>query len=262
MKFAIVNGERREAETGLAGLCPGCNRPMVARCGDLKVHHWAHLGKRLCDPWWENETEWHRSWKNWFPKDWQERVHHADDGEKHIADVKTREDWVLEFQNSPISEDERDSRNKFYGKIAWIINGARLKRDHPQFIRALDMGHKVSTSPAISAAWFLESSLLQKWGNSEVPIFIDFAEETKIWCVLPLEDDMYSYVVPFDRSYFVDLHLEGATKCGHSFTEAIGQLCKVVDTIKPHRLKPSVPVQQIQRFVDPLDLISRYRRRF
>ena len=46
-------------------------------------------GRRFCDPWWENETEWHRAWKDQFPADWQEIVHHAEDGEKHIADVKT-----------------------------------------------------------------------------------------------------------------------------------------------------------------------------
>jgi competence CoiA-like predicted nuclease len=105
MKFAKVNGQRQEAQPRLSGNCPGCDGPMVARCGTKRVWHWAHLGERTCDVWWENETEWHRAWKNQFPVGWQEIVHRAENGEKHIADVKTSQGWVLEFQHSPIKSE-------------------------------------------------------------------------------------------------------------------------------------------------------------
>ena len=39
-------------------------------------------------------------------QDWQEVVHVADDGEKHIADVKTPSGLVIEFQHSYIAPDE------------------------------------------------------------------------------------------------------------------------------------------------------------
>jgi hypothetical protein len=51
----------------------------------------------------ENETEWHRAWKDQFPPEWQEIVHLAGDGERHIADVKTGDGWVIEFQHSYIT---------------------------------------------------------------------------------------------------------------------------------------------------------------
>ncbi|MBS0546131.1 MAG: hypothetical protein JSR24_00185 [Proteobacteria bacterium] len=35
MKFAIVEGKRREAEPGLSAICAGCSNAMVAKCGDL-----------------------------------------------------------------------------------------------------------------------------------------------------------------------------------------------------------------------------------
>src|SRR5215469_8979083 len=129
MKFACVNGQRQEAQPNLLGKCPACGQPMVARCGEARVWHWAHKGHRDCDPWWENETEWHRAWKDQFPADWQEIVHNAEDDERHIADVKTQNGWVIEFQQSRISPDERRSREAFYQSLVWVVDGLRLKRD-------------------------------------------------------------------------------------------------------------------------------------
>lgn len=36
MKFALVNEERKEAATGLAGHCQGCGKLMVSKCGKIK----------------------------------------------------------------------------------------------------------------------------------------------------------------------------------------------------------------------------------
>src|SRR5262245_29888544 len=102
MRFALVNGQRQEAQPGLSGQCPGCESPVRARCGVHRVWHWAHKGNRNCDPWWEPETEWHRNWKNQFPVSWQEFPQRAPDGELHRADVKTEAGCVIEFQHSPI----------------------------------------------------------------------------------------------------------------------------------------------------------------
>lgn len=69
MKFALINGDKAEATKGAKGVCPSCGSELIAKCGEVKVDHWAHKGNRNCDPWWENETDWHRSWKGNFPKD-------------------------------------------------------------------------------------------------------------------------------------------------------------------------------------------------
>ncbi len=65
---------------------------------------------RSCDPWWENETEWHRKWKGNFAEEWQEVI--LTDGitdEKHIADIRTPYGLVVEFQHSHI--DRLNARN-------------------------------------------------------------------------------------------------------------------------------------------------------
>jgi hypothetical protein len=95
----------------------------VAKCGTRIVKHWAHLGRRDCDPWWENETAWHREWKGAFPEDWREISHTAPDGEIHRADVKTPKGIVLEVQHSSMSDSERHSREAFYKNLVWVIDG-------------------------------------------------------------------------------------------------------------------------------------------
>jgi len=72
MKYALVDGKRLEATRKARGTCQCCGAPMIARCGSVRIDHWAHKSQSNCDPWWENETEWHRSWKNRFHEDWQE----------------------------------------------------------------------------------------------------------------------------------------------------------------------------------------------
>lgn len=89
MRYAIAeHGEKIEATLGAKGKCPGCAAQLIAKCGPVKINHWAHKGKRHCDPWWENENEWHREWKDHFPAALQEiclKDHEA--AEKHIAEV-------------------------------------------------------------------------------------------------------------------------------------------------------------------------------
>lgn len=97
MKFALVDGTRLEAQPKLSAKCPICSDPMVSKCGKVRIWHWAHQGTLPCDPWWENETEWHRNWKGQFPINWQEFVYRAENGEKHVADVRTDHGWVIEY---------------------------------------------------------------------------------------------------------------------------------------------------------------------
>ena len=133
MKYALVNGMKKTPEKGLKGQCQLCSADVVAKCGEIKVHHWAHKSKIECDKWWESETPWHRNWKNCFPYGWQEIIHYASNGEKHIADVKTPHGLVVEFQYSHISKEERDSRESFYEHIIWIVDCTRRKTDLEKF---------------------------------------------------------------------------------------------------------------------------------
>lgn len=132
MKYAIVDDKRVEPFPGGKGLCICCGSETIAKCGDIINWHWSHISKLDCDAWWETETPWHRDWKNHFPEDCQEIIHHDEKtGEKHIADVKlrNRNTLVIEFQNSPISIEELKSRELFYDNMIWIINAKEFRKN-------------------------------------------------------------------------------------------------------------------------------------
>ncbi|MBI6764484.1 hypothetical protein YA0059_06325 [Pseudomonas syringae] len=76
----------------------------------------------------ENEGPWHRAWKALFPFEWQEVAAHDAKGEKHIADVKRPDGMVIELQNSPMSIEEMESREAFYGeRMVWIVNAEKFR---------------------------------------------------------------------------------------------------------------------------------------
>lgn len=130
MGVALVGAERSAPAPGLKGECPLCGKPAQAKCGPIIRWHWAHAGRRHCDPWMENEGPWHRAWKALFPFEWQEVVAHDHAGEKHIADVKRPDGTVIELQNSPMGLEEMNSRELFYGeRMIWIVNGEQFKEN-------------------------------------------------------------------------------------------------------------------------------------
>ena len=123
MQYALVNGRKSEACRGIRGECPLCGHPTVAKCGPRVMHHWAHASRRNCDPWWENETDWHREWKELFPKECREVSHTAPNGEIHRADIKTPTGIIIEIQHSAMTDEERESRESFYQNLVWIEDG-------------------------------------------------------------------------------------------------------------------------------------------
>ncbi len=223
MKFAHVDGQRQEAQPNLSGRCPACERPVVAKCGEERTWHWAHQGIRNCDPWWENETEWHRSWKGKFPISWQEVIHSAGNGEKHIADVKTDRGWVIEFRYSHIKPEERRSRNAFYPKLVWVVNGTRRQRDRAQFLRACEHGAPLRKDSPVRTAWVDESVLLREWAGSQVPVFFDFGEEEAIWWLLATSHG-WAYVARFARAAFIATHVGGTVEMAVDFDEFVKDL--------------------------------------
>lgn len=205
MKFALVNGTKETPSPKKSGLCPFCNAEVISKCGTKKSWHWAHKAKVECDPWWENETEWHRSWKNKFPENYQERIHKDEKGERHIADVKTDEGWVIEFQYSFIKPEERDSRNNFYKNLVWVVNGTRRKRDKTQFFKLIEENILISSTPKIHKVYLDDSVLLKDWANTLHPVFFDFGENN-LWCLIPPTEGSWGAVLEVPASLFISMH--------------------------------------------------------
>lgn len=160
MQYALVNGERCEAFAGGRGSCSTCGAPTVSKCGPRVLHHWAHAGRRNCDLWWENETEWHRGWKNLFPAECREVSYIAPDGEVHRADIVTPTGIMIEFQHSAMTDAERASREGFYRNLAWVIDGRGFRANFdilhllpaPESVIAQDLVWWKATRPMQGAA--------------------------------------------------------------------------------------------------------------
>lgn len=193
MQFALLNGQRIEAAPGLSAICPGCGAPLVAKCGRTRVWHWAHRGQRSCDPWWEPETEWHRRWKSHFPVHTQEVRQQAEDGEWHIADVKTSLGLVFEFQHSHLDPEERAQREAFYDPLVWVVDGCRLKRDARNFALMI-RGTERWTSPSVRTLPYEPDGCPRDWSTCRHPVIFDFTgsddrawgqEPCRLWALLP-----------------------------------------------------------------------------
>ena len=217
MKFALLKKERIEASRGAKGICPCCGNDLVAKCGEINIHHWAHK-KRCDDYWWENETEWHRNWKNEFPKEWQEIIQYDESGEKHIADVKTSNGWVIEFQHSAIAREERDSRDYFYTKLIWVVDGTRRTTDIEQFESLIEHARTISNEPfmlRVLSDWTLERFRLnQEWGSSKSLVLFDFGKSDvsyrdkyssnkDLWLIYPSRDR--TYITSISKDSFIEM---------------------------------------------------------
>jgi len=128
IRYANVDGQLREPATGLKGICPGCDGSLNAKCGRIKIHHWAHEPEADCDPWWESMTQWHLDWQNNFEPAWREKIFRDEQsGEFHRADIHTPGGVTIEFQHSYLSSEEFESRNTFYKKLIWVVNAQPFK---------------------------------------------------------------------------------------------------------------------------------------
>ena len=234
MRYALVAGQREEARPKLEGVCSNCREPVIAKCGARRVWHWAHLGERTCDVWWEPETHWHRGWKAHFPNTWQEVIHHAPDGEKHVADVKIPHGLFIEFQHSFLEPQERLSREAFYRNMVWVVDGTRRKRDRKRFFSAIALWQRLTRDVFITP--LVKEGLPTEWLNSSVRVYFDFGTGNEpddpfptvapvVWCLVPQRAMGNAIIVAVAKDSFVR-----ACRTG----EALFDDGKLVDAVTAH----------------------------
>ena len=208
MRFALDDDKRVEASPGAKGRCPGCGDDLISRCGTKMVWHWAHKGQRHCDHWWENETQWHRDWKNQFPTDWQEIAARDEHGELHISDVKTSKGLVVEFQHSYIKPVEARTRTRFHNPMFWVVDGTRRKTDRKQFATAQADGVKHPTKDGlVEQLWVYDSRLLKEWVHVGVIVAFDFGEDT-VWLLRRVKGD-WAYGFAYPKRSLVENIIKG-----------------------------------------------------
>ena len=209
MLLANHDGNRVYPVKGLIGNCPFCGGDVIPVCGDRVTHHWRHKTNQECDGWWE-ETPWHLGWKRCFPEAWWEKLQYAEDGEKHVADVKMPAGLVLEFQHSPISIEERLSRERFYKGMIWIVDGSRLKRPYTRFARAMpNWKHwRLGQGQAVEQA---ELVFPAEWSDRPVPVVFDWGVEGSdllVWLDPLTSENRERQCFKLDRDGFVKMMIK------------------------------------------------------
>lgn len=213
MQFAHVDEQRIRPEPGLSGYCPCCGQEVISKCGNVKVWHWAHRSKGHCDDWYENETLWHRTWKNQFPESWTEVVQHSNSGEKHIADVKTQDGLVIEFQHSHICTEERLAREAFYRRMIWVVDGKRLKRDKYTFFKHINNKRENQGRPRTIEFNPMVPQITRRWIDSKNLVYLDFGGDD-LWCVSTVRGIWQKYVSQITKREFVDACTVGGEPVG------------------------------------------------
>jgi competence CoiA-like predicted nuclease len=122
-----INGVKISPEKNIEARCFGCDSLMVAKMGMVMLHHWAHLTKKECDIWMENEGEWHLGWKKLCEEhskinDITIEKFIKKENIWHFADIYSEKKGVTELQHSPISVQDIQAREQFYGKMVWLFD--------------------------------------------------------------------------------------------------------------------------------------------
>lgn len=296
MKFAKdAEGKRIKPFKHGRGICPVCESTVIARCGTKRAHHWAHEVLAKCEySEYEHthETPWHINWKNQFPEDWQEVILHALDGEKHISDVRTPHRLTIEFQHSPISEEERISREKYYssvGSMVWVVDGTRNKNDWEQFYKNRMLRTHVSGMPEnVTFSTLSKSFISEEWLNSNAVVVYDFMgceangcqppeERKKLVCIIRDSQKERHWFITLPKEIFIALcqtnelwmwlraHLAYPT--GQPAQAQVNPAAVWASRIKPNRFstrRPSAPshiYDPIYRELGIIDHSSRYTKR-
>ena len=214
MQYGNVSGQRVEAAPGLKGECPFCGKPVLARCGQLRVWHWAHKGSQGCDPWAKAETPWHRNWKAHFPTHWQEVIRMgAGEGSRHIADVCTPHGLVLEFQHSHLSIPEQREREAFYGNMVWVVDGTRNKGTLATFLH-WKWSFRPTHLDGILASDVPGRCFPENWVRSSVIVAFDFAGpdgaslDDELWCLFPGRVAHHALAAPLPRRELIRMARE------------------------------------------------------
>lgn len=110
-----LNDQKIKAEPNIKAFCPGCSQPLISKCGDINIWHFAHKSKSQCD--YKPSSQWSLEWKSLFPKELVEIKRHY-----QFVDLILPNNLAVEFQHSSISLSEMIEKTNYWKNILWIFH--------------------------------------------------------------------------------------------------------------------------------------------
>jgi len=169
--------------------------------------------------------------------------------------VKTDRGWVIEFQHSSMKPEERRSREAFYPKLIWVVDGTRRKRDRAQLIGAWKEGVPVGGNSLVRKAFSDDCRLLREWAGSDAPIFLDLGDTEALWWLFAKSTNGSAYFHLFSRAQFIEWHRRTATETARQLHEFVNDILpKLIADYESHpraqplRWDPMQPRTSRRRF--------------
>jgi competence protein CoiA len=146
--------------------------------------------------------------------------------------VKTDRGVVCEFQHSCLCRDERESREKFYQNMVWVVNGLRRARDRSRFFELLARASIVKAKPLIFTLPLNNCALLRDWVDSRKQVFFDFGDNSEpgdppsfggpvLWRLEPRSPKGEAHLSPVLKTSFLDKYRKGLPLKGIDYSEQL-----------------------------------------
>lgn len=128
MLFAKIDNQLTRATTDgpRRAICMCCNSEVVAKTGDINIHHWAHAVDANCIMNNREMGEWHVKMQSLF--DDSEIEVRDDKWPNNVADIcisinlPDYDYLVIEAQHSPISAETVKQREDAYKNLIWVVD--------------------------------------------------------------------------------------------------------------------------------------------
>ena len=190
-----------------------CDNPVmelvVGRGLRIPYFRHKHRGECICS---DGETEWHREWKSHFERIECDMGIDSVTGEHNRADAVVGRDFAIEFQHSPISEEEQKNRERFYGGkggMVWIVDASKNR-----LLKRLDEAIKVRGFAPIKEQPFngLYFEVLspnevfpKEWFIRPVGVIFDYGQERELIYLLPMRGSSAAVCRFYKRCDLIDV---------------------------------------------------------
>lgn len=202
MKYALLNGVYVTATPHQKdAICPLCKSKVVAKCGVIKVHHWAHKKGNPCDSWREADSEWRHRWLEHFV-DCDVEAIIENNGTRHFADIKTKNGTTVLLRRGRVKEAELRKMEDFFEGLVWIVDLSANKRAAIKLRNAFRDRtiHKVFKN-AYRTFGGLGIGIPDEWSRNRYPVIFDFSGVEDVpqfisqymWCLMPYEENSLVY---------------------------------------------------------------------
>lgn len=135
------NGQRIYADSPIRYtkcFCQVCGEPLSHKMGKIKKPHFSHRPDSECTYGTDKDSKcpWHIHMQSLFPKETREVRFNDENGKvKYIADIYLPScNTIIEFQHSPISEEDFSGRTMFHiqagRRIVWIFDESKKDKEY------------------------------------------------------------------------------------------------------------------------------------